>query len=38
MNSFSLHTINITIKHAGLGLLFAKQESCLISMLKPKPI
>lgn len=35
MSSFS-YSIAIMIKHAGLGLLFAEQESCLLSMLKPK--
>lgn len=35
---FSLYSMTITIKHAGLGLLFAKKESCFLSMLKTKPI
>lgn len=34
MHSFSRCSITITIKHAGLGPLFAKQESSFLSMLK----
>lgn len=34
MHSFSWCSITITIKHAGVGPLFAKQESTFLSMLK----
>jgi len=36
MDRFSWCIINITIKHAGLGLLFTKQESCFLPTLKAK--